>query len=242
MAMNAPDPAGRPHQDARGAALVIGTGGIGSALVAALPGFGYGPVIGIGRGSDPGIDLLREDSIAAAAGWVAKQGLDLTLVILATGILQDGKAGPERSWRQLDARHMAEVFAVNTIGPALVMKHVLPLLRRDGRAVFAALSARVGSITDNRLGGWYSYRASKAALNQMVRTAAVELRRTHPEAVCVAIHPGTVATRLSAAFAKSGLEVQPPPLAAKRILDVVHGLGAGQSGGFFDHLGKPVAW
>jgi NAD(P)-dependent dehydrogenase (short-subunit alcohol dehydrogenase family) len=122
------------------------------------------------------------------------------------------------------------------------MKHLLPLLRRDGRAVFAALSARVGSIGDNRLGGWWSYRASKAALNQMVRTAAIELRRANRQAVCVAIHPGTVATRLSAPFVKSGLEVQTPDVAARRILDVLAGLDAAQTGGFFDHLGVAVDW
>jgi NAD(P)-dependent dehydrogenase (short-subunit alcohol dehydrogenase family) len=244
MAMNAPDPGEWPHRDrdARGAALVIGTGGIGSALVTALEAEGRSPVIGLGRHSDPPLDLLREESIAAAASWVASQGLDLSLVILATGFLHDSRYGPERSQKQLDAKHMAQAFALNAIGPALVMKHMLPLLRRDGRAIFAALSARVGSIGDNRLGGWHSYRASKAALNQFVRTAAVELRRTHPEALCVALHPGTVATRLSAPYAKTGLEVQPPALAARRILDVLGGLGVPQSGGFFDHLGKPVAW
>mgnify|MGYP000220379835 CR=1 FL=1 len=99
---------------------------------------------------------------------------------------------PEKSWRQLDPAHMAHAFAINAIGPALLMKHFLPLLPGEGRSVFATLSAKVGSIGDNALGGWYSYRASKAALNQLVRTAAIELRRRQPMAVCVALHPGTV--------------------------------------------------
>jgi NAD(P)-dependent dehydrogenase (short-subunit alcohol dehydrogenase family) len=116
------------------------------------------------------------------------------------------------------------------------------LLAREGRSVFASLSARVGSIGDNRLGGWYSYRASKAALNQLVRTASIELRRTRPEALCVAIHPGTVATGLSAGFVKEGLDVQTPELAAQRILDVLGSLDATQSGQFFDHRGSPVPW
>lgn len=226
-----------------GAALVIGaSGGIGAALVAALREEGRHPVIGLSRSSDPPIDLLREESIAAAAAWVVGQGLDLSLVVVATGFLHDDRFTPERSWRHLDPEHMAQAFAVNAIGPALVLKHVLPLLRRDRRAVFAALSARVGSITDNRLGGWWSYRASKAALNQIIRTAAIELRRVNPQAICVAIHPGTVESGLSTPFAKAGLEVQPPSVAARRILDVLAGLTAEQSGQFHDHLGQPVAW
>ena len=226
-----------------GAALVIGaSGGIGAALVAALREEGRHPVIGLSRGSDPPIDLLQEESIAAAAAWIAGQGLDLSLVVVATGFLHDDRFTPERSWRHLDPEHMAQSFAVNAIGPALVLKHVLPLLRRDRRAVFAALSARVGSITDNRLGGWWSYRASKAALNQIIRTAAIELRRMNPHAICVAIHPGTVESGLSTPFAKAGLEVQPPAVAARRILDVLAGLTAEQSGQFHDHLGQPVAW
>jgi NAD(P)-dependent dehydrogenase (short-subunit alcohol dehydrogenase family) len=149
---------------------------------------------------------------------------------------------PERSWREVDAAAMARAFAVNAIGPALLMKHFLPLLPRRGRSVFATLSARVGSIGDNRLGGWYSYRASKAALNQLVRTASIELRRRAPEAVCVALHPGTVATGLSAPFARAGLEVRSPEVAAADLLRVIGGLTAADSGGFFDHRGVAVPW
>jgi NAD(P)-dependent dehydrogenase (short-subunit alcohol dehydrogenase family) len=122
------------------------------------------------------------------------------------------------------------------------MKHFLPLLPTEGKSVFATLSAKVGSIGDNRLGGWYSYRASKAALNQLVRTAAVELRRRQPQALCVALHPGTVATALSAPFAKSGLDVRTPVEAAQRLLAVMNGLNAVDSGGFFNHDGTPLPW
>ena len=125
-------------------------------------------------------------------------------MIDATGFLHDNRQGPEKSWRQLDAVNLPRSFALNAIGPALIMKHVLPRLPRSGKAVFATLSARVGSIGDNRLGGWYSYRASKAALNQLVRTAAVELARRSPDALCIALHPGTVATALSTPFAATG--------------------------------------
>jgi NAD(P)-dependent dehydrogenase (short-subunit alcohol dehydrogenase family) len=135
---------------------------------------------------------------------------------------------------------MAYHFAVNATGPALLMKHFLPRLARQGRAVFATLSARVGSIEDNRLGGWISYRASKAALNQIVRTAAIELARTRPDAVCVALHPGTVATGLSAPFAKAGLDVQAAPAAAARLLAVIDALVPAQSGKLLDPSGSQI--
>ncbi|TCZ63052.1 SDR family oxidoreductase [Roseicella aquatilis] len=227
-----------------GSALVLGaSGGIGGALLGALEAEGrWRRVIGLSRRGEPTCDLTDEASIAAAAAWVARETPDLALVVVATGFLHDGRFQPEKAMRQLDPAHLAHSFAVNAIGPALAMKHLLPLLRRDGPAVFAALSARVGSIGDNRLGGWWSYRASKAALNQLVRTAAVELRRSHPGAAVVAIHPGTVASGLSAPFSKAGLEVQRPEAAARRILEVLAGIGPERSGGFLDHLGKPVPW
>lgn len=128
------------------------------------------------------------------------------------------------------------------MGPALIMKHVLPRLPRLGKAVFATLSARVGSIGDNRLGGWYGYRASKAALNQLVRTAAIELRRRSPESICVALHPGTVDTPLSVPFRKDGLELHSPSIAAERLLEVINQLRPNDSGTFLDYHGKTVPW
>lgn len=222
-------------------ALVIGArGGIGSALLRSLRSEPrWNAVTGLSR---PELELGDESSIAAAAQSVAAQGIPLRLVINATGAL--GKHGciAEKTWKQIDPVAMQKTFAINTIGPALLMKHFLPLLARDGRSVFATLSARVGSIGDNHLGGWYSYRAAKAALNQLVHTAAIELRRNRPEALCVAIHPGTVATPLTDGYVKTGLEVQTPEIAAHRILDVLTGLDASQSGGFFDHKGLPIPW
>jgi NAD(P)-dependent dehydrogenase (short-subunit alcohol dehydrogenase family) len=218
-------------------AVIIGaTGGIGAALVAELERRGQ-PVRRLGRRTDPALDLLDEGSIARAA---AEVGPGLRLVVDATGFLHDGRFQPEKSFRQLDPAHLAHSFALNATGPALLMKHFLPLLARDGRAVFATLSARVGSIADNRLGGWTSYRAAKAALNQIMRTSAIELARSRPEAICVALHPGTVETPLSAPFAKAGLEVQPPERSAGRLLDVLAGLTPAENGGFFDHLGRPI--
>ena len=137
---------------------------------------------------------------------------------------------------------MVRAFALNAIGPALLMKHFLPLLPVDCQSVFATLSARVGSIGDNRLGGWYSYRASKAALNQLVHTAAIELARSRPQAVCVALHPGTVATALSAPFAKAGLKVRDANTAARELLAVLARLAPDDSGGFFDHSGRVLPW
>jgi NAD(P)-dependent dehydrogenase (short-subunit alcohol dehydrogenase family) len=217
--------------------LVIGAaGGLGAALLTAS-----GPAaIGLSRSSVPPLDLLSEPSIAAAARHLEKQGIDQ--IILASGFLHGAGFAPEKAMRQLDPAHLAHAFAVNAIGPALVLKHFLPLLPRDRRVVCAALSARVGSIGDNRLGGWWSYRASKAALNQILRNAAIELARTHPQAILVAIHPGTVATPLSAPFAKSGLPVATPEQAAARILDVLARLRPEDTGGFFDQAGQPVPW
>jgi len=217
--------------------VVIGaSGGIGGALADALAQAGQG-VIRLGRATDPPLDLLDEGSIAAAA---AAGGADLRLVIDATGVLHDARSQPEKSLRQLDAAQLAHQFAINAIGPALVMKHFLPRLARGERAVFATLSARVGSISDNHLGGWYGYRASKAALNQLVRTAAIELARTRPLAICVALHPGTVDTELSRPFAKAGLAVRSPEEAAGRLLGVIEGLTVRQTGLLVDYKGEVV--
>lgn len=229
---------------AGGHAVVIGAGGgIGGALTTALRDSGaFATVSGFARETPPACDVTREDSVRAAAALLAGSGTPLRLVIVASGFLHDASRQPEKSLRELDPAHLAHAFALNAIGPALVMKHFLPLLAREGKTVFAALSARVGSIGDNRLGGWYGYRASKAALNQLLRTAAIEMQRQRPASIVVALHPGTVATPLSAPFAKRGLEVQTPAQAADALLRVIDALTAGDSGGFFDHRGERVPW
>ena len=226
-----------------GVAVIFGAGGgIGGALVEALMSTGsFRHVVGFSRKLSPSIDLLNEASLERAATFAAEMG-ELRLVIDATGFLHDDRQGPEKSWRQLDAGNLARSFALNAIGPALIMKHVLPRLPRSGKAVFATLSARVGSISDNRLGGWYSYRASKAALNQIVRTAAVELARRSAEGICIALHPGTVATPLSAPFAATGLDIHMPAEASRHLLAVVDKLTAKANGGFFDWRGQSVPW
>lgn len=225
-------------------AIVIGaTGGIGAALVDELQSSGlWGAVVGLGRNSLPSIDLTIEDSVRDAAHSLSATSYPLRLIVNATGVLGGKGCVVEKSLRQIDPEAMRRAFMINSIGPALLMKHFLPLLARDGRSVFATLSARVGSIGDNRLGGWYSYRASKAAQNQLVRSAAVELKRSHPGAICVAIHPGTVDTSLTRGYAKTGLDVQTPAVAAQRILGVLDDLDIGQSGGFFDNKGLAIPW
>ena len=216
--------------------MVIGAGGgIGAALAEALE--QRGDTTRLGRGTKPALDLLDESSIANAAETC---GTSLHLVIDATGFLHGAGYAPEKRLADLDPAHLTHQFAINATGPALLMKHFLPRMARVGRAVFATLSARVGSISDNRLGGWYGYRASKAALNQIMRTAAIELARTHPDAVCVALHPGTVATGLSAPFAKAGLDVQTPAEAASRLLAVIDALVPAQSGTFLDQHGRII--
>ena len=226
-----------------GIAVVFGaSGGIGSALVERLQAsrnFRY--VVGFSRASTPAMDLLIETSLKEAADFAASQG-EIRLVLDATGFLHDAEHGPEKSWREFQSSHMARAFALNAIGPSMIMKHVLPLLPRQGKSVFATLSAKLGSIGENRLGGWYSYRASKAALNQLVRTAAIELGRRHPDAICVALHPGTVDTELTSPFSKAGLEVQSSDAAAGRLLAVIDRLSPGDSGGFLDHHGARVPW
>ncbi len=211
-------------------AIVVGSsGGIGSALAEALADDGV-KVTAMSRSRSTDdvryravhVDVEDEKSIELAAAQAKEHG-PFDLVLVATGLLHDGWLAPEKSYKQLSAASFHRYFAVNATGPALVAKHLLPLLIEDGPAVFAALSARVGSISDNRLGGWYGYRASKAALNMIIKTLAVELGRIRPAAICVALHPGTVDTDLSEPFQR---RVPPHQLftataAARHLLKVV---------------------
>lgn len=221
-------------------AVVIGaSGGIGAAVCSLLQeSKRVGHILALSR-SDPAnnIDLADEASIAAAAGRAA-QLPNLRLVFVATGLLHDGDdLQPEKALRALDPAAMARNFAVNATGPALVLKHFAPLLPRQGKAVFAAISARVGSISDNRLGGWYSYRASKAALNMLLKTAAIELGRTRKELVVLGLHPGTVDTGLSKPFQSNVSEGKlfTPEQSARYLLEVIDGVTP-------EHSGSVLAW
>jgi NAD(P)-dependent dehydrogenase (short-subunit alcohol dehydrogenase family) len=217
--------------------LVIGaSGGIGAALAHEAEARGA-EVTRLSRSQD-GLDVTDEASVAAHLGRL--EGTFDTILV-ATGGLEIGERGPEKTLRDLDARTFAAHFALNATGPALVLKHAAPLLPRDRRAIVAALSARVGSIGDNRAGGWYAYRASKAALNQIVHCAAIEFARTHSKLVCVALHPGTVATPLTRRFVGRHPSVG-PATAARNLWSVIDGLRPDDTGGFFDWAGKEVTW
>ena len=220
------------------AAIVGANGAIGRALVAHMaadarfevvhalsrvPGEQAGPVrSGV-------IDIADPESIAAAAEAV---GNPLDLVVIATGLLHEPDRGPERSLKDLDPEWLARSFTINAIGPALVLRHFVPLLPRRGRSVIAALSARVGSISDNRAGGWYGYRSAKAALNMIIRCTAIEIARSRPEAICVGLHPGTVDSGLSRPFQANvpAERLFTPAHAAECLFVVLEGLGPEASG------------
>ena len=218
--------------------LLIGhCGGIGSALQSALWNRGTS-VTALSRSTD-GLDITSEDSVIDACAALKPQSFDA--VIIASGALDINGAQPEKSLSQLTPEAMIDQFKVNTIGPALVLKHTRRVLVKDRRSLVVALSARVGSIGDNRLGGWYSYRSAKAALNQIIRSSAIELARTHPQAVCIALHPGTVRTNFTRKYLGRHPAVDPQEAAAN-LLQVLGGLTAGDSGQFFDWSGKNIPW
>lgn len=228
-------------------AVVIGAGGgIGGALARALTRADFTAVHALSRtgaeiaGCTPGrIDVTDEATIAAAA---ARLEAPPGLILVATGLLHAPGIAPEKSWRMIDPHAFAEVLRVNTIGPALVAKHFLPLVPRHGRAIFAAISARVGSIGDNRAGGWHAYRASKAALNMIVANLAIELKTRNPAALAVGLHPGTVDTGLSTPFQRGvpADKLFTPAFAADRLLATLADLNPEDSGGCFAWDGKRV--
>jgi len=231
-----------------GRALVFGaSGGVGGALAVRLRDQGY-ETMALARKPSPDwsgaqlrFDLEDEGSLASAAAEL-KDGAPIRRVIVATGLLHADGVAPERSNSALDAAQLLRLYAINAAGPALIAKHFLALLPRAEPSVFAALSARVGSIGDNRLGGWHSYRASKAALNMLIRTMAIELKRTRPHAILVGLHPGTVDTGLSRPFQRNVPEGRlfTPDESAARLLVVVDGLGLEDSGGVFAWDGARV--
>ena len=225
-------------------AIIIGaSGGIGAALVETLRDEDEYQVTALARSfeGDAHIDITDEASVAAAAERCAPMKPEL--IILATGLLHEGERGPEKALRDLDGDWLARTFAVNAIGPALVAKHFLPIMKDSGITRFAALSARVGSVSDNRLGGWYGYRASKAALNQMIRTLAIEWRRKNERSIVVGLHPGTVDTALAEPFQGNVPEGKlfSADRAAVQLLDVLDDLKPGDSGRIFAWDGEEIA-
>ncbi len=217
--------------------LVIGaSGGIGAALTAACKARGD-DVVALSRSAD-GLNVTDETSVDAVM-----QRIDgpFDRVIVATGALEIDGAAPEKTIRSISQKAMMDQFALNAVGPALILRHAGKLLPRDRRAVFAVLSARVGSIGDNRLGGWISYRSAKAAVNQIVHTAAIELSRSHTQSICVALHPGTVETAFTEKYLGRHPAV-PSADAAQNLLKVMDSLTPEDSGNFYDWAGKVVPW
>ncbi|WP_255145174.1 SDR family NAD(P)-dependent oxidoreductase [Synechococcus sp. ATX 2A4] len=242
-----------------GHALVVGAGGIGRALLQALaeraPGLSLWGASRRGWPARPGelelgaralqLDLCDDGSLNAAAASLQAQAGTLRLVINTAGLLHDGAAlQPEKRLSQLNRAALERLFAVNAYGPILLAQALEPLLPATAPALFASLSARVGSIGDNGLGGWYGYRSAKAAQNQLLRCLALEWRRRRPLVTVTLLHPGTTATELSAPFS-SGVPPQrlfSPERAAQHLLDVLELQGPEQSGSFLAWDGSPIPW
>ena len=222
-------------------ALVIGaSGAIGSALLLQLQSDPRCALaLGVSRQSAPGLDLLNEASIAQCAQAVAGQG-PFHLVLDATGALTVNGRGPEKRLDELDAAHLLAALQLNAVGPGLLLKHFVPLLASGQRVIWGKLSARVGSIEDNRKGGWYGYRAAKSALNMLLQTAAIEVARRRPLAVVAALQPGTVQSALSQPFV--GSDALTPEDAARRLLAVLDALQATGRAQFVDHQGQHIPW
>lgn len=211
--------------------IIIGQGGIGAAIATQIE--------GALRWSRPDVDPTDEESVVRAAATIDR----VDLVIVTTGMLHDAEQRPERALKELDPAKLARSFAINTVAPAIVAKHLIPKMPRDRRAVFAVLGARVGSIGDNRTGGWHGYRASKAALVMLMKTIAVETARNRPHAIIVTLHPGTVDTGMSKPFQGNVTpeKLFTPGFAAARLLSVIDGLTPADSGGHFAWDGSRIA-
>nr|WP_207199284.1 SDR family NAD(P)-dependent oxidoreductase [Pseudomonas sp. TH49] len=192
----------------------------------------------LGRNTVPALDLEQAETIASAAAELSAEA-PYQLIVHAAGLLHRDRIKPEKSYSAIEADALQAVFQVNTLGPALVLRHFLPLL--DPQGAMAMLSAKVGSISDNRLGGWYSYRASKAALNMLIKTAAIELARSRPHSRLLSLHPGTVVSGLSQPF-RGAASARPADIAADQLLNLIDQLTPADSGHFFAYDGQRLPW
>ncbi|RMG38588.1 MAG: SDR family NAD(P)-dependent oxidoreductase [Gammaproteobacteria bacterium] len=243
-----------PGRAVRHAVVVGANGGIGRALCETLACRHPGIVLSrlarepvglpelVAKTSDIACDITSEASIADAVAQISPE-YPPDQIWIATGWLHDGRHRPEKTWKELDAEHLLHAYRINAVGPALLLKHLLPRLAKSHPARIGVLSARVGSISDNRLGGWHSYRASKAALNMLIRNFAIELQRRNLPHVIVGLQPGTTDTPLSAPFQRRlpAGQLQTPAFTAQHLVEVVEHLQPSDSGGLFDFLGEPFA-
>ncbi len=227
-------------------AVIVGaSGGIGRAMADVLEQEDeFAQVVRFSREADSpiAVDLTSEPSIQSAADWLKDANIKPHMIFVATGLLHNEQNGPEKSMREISSRWMLENYQINAVGPALIAKHFLPLMPNDQISKFAAISARVGSISDNRLGGWYGYRAAKAALNMIIRNLSIEWARKNSRSIIVALHPGTVDTGLSKPFQSNVLpgKLFDPERAALQLLDVLDGLKPGDSGKIFAWDGEEI--
>ena len=228
--------------DPQNIAVIGASGAIGHAFTILLSKkYPNANLFAFARNGEYQINYSSEDSIAEAAALAAKQK-PLDLVIVANGILHDGDIMPEKSLRDLSAEKFHRIFEVNTITPALIAKYFLPKLNIAKSSIFAALSARVGSVSDNQLGGWYAYRASKAALNMIIKNASIEISRRNKKAIVVGLHPGTVDSDLSKPFQSNVAagKLFTPEYSASRLLEVLENLTPEESGKCFAWDSKEV--
>lgn len=224
-------------------ALVIGDSGtIGSSLarvIADQP--GCGSVSTLSRRTHPDFDLEKPEGLSHAIDAVAAGGGPFSLVIDATGVLAIDPSGPEKSLSALSPATLQRLMQINAFGPVLLLRALQPHWAA-GRCIYGKLSARVGSISDNRLGGWYGYRASKAALNMLLQTAAIELHRRRPELVIAALQPGTVRSALSERFVSGRTDLVEPGQSARGLLTALDGLESGTGAAFIDWRGQSIPW
>ncbi|MFT6496800.1 MAG: SDR family NAD(P)-dependent oxidoreductase [Alphaproteobacteria bacterium] len=232
-------------------AVIGSSGGIGNALVSAMEStVNVKNIIHIARSNSKTstkqnclhIDLLDEETIINCSNKISEIYKDLDIIINASGFLHDNDHKPEKSYKMIDAAYLEKSFRVNTFGPFLLAKHFIPLLRKDRKSIFSCISARVGSIEDNQLGGWHSYRASKAALNMLLKNLSIELKYTNKHAICVGLHPGTVDTNLSKPFPKSRshYNVFTPNESSQHLISVINKLEPKDSGNTYDWAGKRI--
>tara|TARA_B100000963_G_scaffold230803_1_gene201371 strand:+ start:451 stop:1143 length:693 start_codon:yes stop_codon:yes gene_type:complete len=219
-----------------------GTGAIGKAIGEELNKVGFSDIIKIGTKTSPSIDFNNEDTILETVEYIKKKNRPISIFFDATGVLHHNSLMPEKTLKSIEFEFAKKIFLINTIGPALLIKYFAPLLDKDEKSVFATLSAKVGSITDNGYGGWYSYRASKAALNQMIKTASIEMKVKNKKAIFVSLHPGTVKSNLSKPFQKVNLKIQDPEESAKHLIKIITSIDPSQTGKFFNWDGSEIAW